>query len=204
MVGKESSHLAAILGGCLAVPATVVLALLLLSLKKKKKEGKDRGFVQSESDQQSKGPEDQKECFHGSHQGDQQPSESKIEQSGEEQNVTNHKKHKKVQWQEDHLVDIKQICPQENKPDPKHEKSSKSETSKTPRPHFPCHIVLQKNNSLRHASKKLSKNKQMLDEEFAKVELFAKAHIIKDTVAGGLEKNRSHNRYCDIGKLGVP
>ena len=197
-----NSHLAAILGGCLAVPATVILALLLLSLKKKKnKEGDDWGFVQSEADQKSKGPEDQKKCFHVTQPGHLKPTESKIEQSVGEQNVQNHKKHKKVQWQEDHLVDVKQILLQENKPDARHEKSPKSETSKTPRPHFPCHIVLQKNSSLRHAAKKLSRNKQMLDEEFSKVELFDKAHIIKNTRTADLEKNRSHNRYCDIGNL---
>ena len=97
VVGKESSHLAAILGGCLAVPAIVILALLLLSLKKKtNKEGAEWGFVQSEPDQQNKGPEDQKECFRESQEGHLKPIESIIEQSVEEQNVKKHKKHKQV------------------------------------------------------------------------------------------------------------
>ena len=42
VVGKEFSHLAEILGGGLAIPVTVILALLLLSLKKK---SEDWGFV---------------------------------------------------------------------------------------------------------------------------------------------------------------
>ena len=69
------------------------------------------------------------------------------------------------------------------------------------RPCLPPHTVLRKDSSLKDKTKELAGRKVELEEEFSRMEEWVKMEVKDLITVAGLEENKPHNRYIDIGRL---
>ena len=81
--------------------------------------------------------------------------------------------------------------------------SSQSKISTSTDPSVPPHMALEKGPNLKEDAKEMAGRTEMLDEEFKLIADHVRPSRVnckRGNSIGGLEKNKLHNRYADIGK----
>ena len=81
--------------------------------------------------------------------------------------------------------------------------SSQSKISTSTDPSVPPHMALEKGPNLKEDAKEMAGRTEKLDEEFKLITDHVRPSRVnckRGNSIGGLEKNKLHNRYADIGK----
>ena len=65
---------------------------------------------------------------------------------------------------------------------------------------LPGHCSLRKDNTLKKKVKELAGDKKLLGSEFNHLVDFVEKNIVKESTEAKSTKNKSHNRYVDMGK----
>jgi hypothetical protein len=66
-------------------------------------------------------------------------------------------------------------------------------------PALPAHWILRKDDTLEEKVNELAQEKEVLEEEFARMEEFVTKTVSTPSTVARMEEHKEHNRYKDIG-----